>query len=626
MPSAPRLARLAAFTLLVAAASVQAPLAAQDGGVQHPALLGVDDRSRIAFAERGHEVAFALYTVQDGVLKLSAQLFPLRAEDEHRVVLEIRDGEDWREIASAEVHAVGWTACLRVHGWDATSAVRYRVRHAGGGTFEGVVRADPRARDAIVAAVFTGNSPGPGGGRLDKRDVVDAVAALDPDVLLFTGDQVYDHFTHTAAWLEFGTTFADLIRERPTVCLPDDHDVGQGNLWGQGGRRIDLDSKGGYVRPAGYVKLVERQQTSHLPDPVDPAPIEQGIATYFTRLVVGGIDFALIEDRKFKSGCFGLVPPELGPRPDHVDRPDYDPRAFDVPGLQLLGERQERFLTRWGEDWDGIAMKTVVSQTLFAMASNYHSKDRTFYHCDFDANGWPQTARDRAVELLRRASAFHVCGDQHLATIVQYGIEDWRDAGFAFCVPSIANLWPRWWAPKTEGRNREPGADANTGDHLDGFGNRLTVYAHTNPRETGREPKELHDRMPGFGILRFAKRARTITMECWPRRMDPRAADARQYDGWPRTIGQLELLGRQPFELPELVVGNGVDPIVQVIASGAGPLFCTLRIAGDRVRVPVPGAGPYDVLLRAGGKTARLEGIRALPRGSTADPLRVELR
>ncbi|MBI5850909.1 MAG: hypothetical protein HZB39_07760 [Planctomycetes bacterium] len=593
--------------------------------VEHPALIGAGDHSRIAFPAKDHAVAFALYTAHARVLKLSAQLRPLRKEDEHRVALEVEADGAWREIATADVHPLGWTATFRIADWDASRTVKYRVRHAGGGAFAGVIRADPGEKGTIVAAVFTGNSPGPGGGRIGKQDVVDAVRKLDPDVLLFTGDQVYDHTTHTASWLLFGETFADLIRDRPTVCMPDDHDVGQGNLWGAGGRAIDVDTKGGYVRPADYVKLVERQQTSHLPDPVDPAPIEQGIGTWFTRLVIGGVDFALIEDRKFKSGCFGLVTKELGPRPDHVDRPDYDARAFDVEGAQLLGARQERFLADWSEDWDGVVMKSVVSQTAFAMASTHHGKDKTFYLCDFDANGWPQTPRRRAVALLRRACAFHACGDQHLATILRYGLDDWRDAGFAFCVPSIANLWPRWWEPQTPGANREPGADAFTGDHLDGFGNRLTVFAHTNPRATGREPRELHDRMPGFGVLRFDKRARTIAMECWPRMVDPLAGGAMQYEGWPRTVSQLDQLGRHAFALPELVVADAVDPVVRVADGKTGEVFCCLRIAGDRARLPAPHAGPWDVTVRAGGRSGERRGVAAGAAGAAREALRIAI-
>ena len=34
----------------------------------------------------------------------------------------------------------------------------------------------------------------------------------------------------------------------------------------------------------------------------------------------------------------------MGPRPDHVSVADYEPKALDVPGKKLLGDRQLKFL------------------------------------------------------------------------------------------------------------------------------------------------------------------------------------------------------------------------------------------------------------------------------------------
>ena len=69
-----------------------------------------------------------------------------------------------------------------------------------------------------------------------------------------------------------------------------------------------------------------------------------------------------------------------------------------------------------------------------------------------------------------------------------YGVDGWRNAGFAFCSPAIANTWPRRWFPPAPGENREPGAPDYTGDFLDGFGNHMTVWAVANPLKSGREP------------------------------------------------------------------------------------------------------------------------------------------
>ena len=65
---------------------------------------------------------------------------------------------------------------------------------------------------------------------------------------------------------------------------------------------------GGYFYHHEYVKMVERAQCGHLPDPFDPTPVEQGIGVYYTNLNIGGVDFAIIEDRKFKTGPKGKIP------------------------------------------------------------------------------------------------------------------------------------------------------------------------------------------------------------------------------------------------------------------------------------------------------------------------------
>ena len=95
-----------------------------------------------------------------------------------------------------------------------------------------------------------------------------------------------------------------------------------------------------------------------------------------------------------------------------------------------------------------------------------------------------------------------------------------------------------------------------------GLGNHVTVYAATNPTPQGREPAALHDSMPGYGIVRFAKETGEITMECWPRYANPET-DA-PYPGWPRTIHWLDNDGREPAAfLPTLRLGERADVVVQ---------------------------------------------------------------
>ena len=101
---------------------------------------------------------------------------------------------------------------------------------------------------------------------------------------------------------------------------------------------------------------------------------------------------------------------------------------------------------------------------------------------------------------MRKGLAFHIAGDQHLGSTIQYGIDDWNDAGWALCVPSVANVFPRRWFPPQPGRNQKPGAPRYTGEFTEGFGNKVTVHAVSNPHDVAAEPAELHRRAPGYGI------------------------------------------------------------------------------------------------------------------------------
>ena len=127
---------------------------------------------------------------------------------------------------------------------------------------------------------FTGNSPAAGhGGNQAKDDIFKAFKTQKPDLLFFSGDQVYDHRNHLAMWIKFGREYGEMVRDIPTITIPDDHDVGQANLWGAGGKPtpagasgIDAQDGGGYKMSTAFVNMVQRTQANHLPDPYDPTP------------------------------------------------------------------------------------------------------------------------------------------------------------------------------------------------------------------------------------------------------------------------------------------------------------------------------------------------------------------
>ena len=571
---------------------------------------------------RDKVICFALYTVHNNIMKMTAQLYPLKEGEDRTIRLETKQFGKWKQIAKAQVVERGWTAVFRVENWNTTKDIEYRVVHGKNAYYTGIIRKDPVNNNTIVVAAFTGNSIIPShGGNIPKADIVENLKKIKPDLLFFSGDQVYDHNRHYAAWLKFGRDFGDIIRITPTVTIPDDHDVGQANLWGAGGRlsHTRAGHDGGYAAPLEYVKEVERAQTSHLPDPYDPTPIERGIGVYYTSMTVGGVNFAIIEDRKFKSGPDGLVP-KRGPRPDHILDPTYDPKSVDVPGAILLGERQLKFLHQWGTDWRGADMKAVLSQTIFCGGAHIHGKTGNRLHADMDSNGWPQTGRNKAIAEIRRAFAIHIAGDQHLATIFRHGIDDWNDSCYSFCVPSIANLYLRWWRPLEAGKNREPGRPEYTGEFLDGFGNKVTCMAVANPSPEANGGQKLTTRAAGFGIVKFNKKKREITIECWPRNIDITNPNTKQYPGWPRTIKQEDNYGRKAVAyLPTIQVRGMRNPVVQVIDESNDEIVYTLRINGTSFRPKVFKEGKYTVKVGEPGteKMKTLEGVRSLPPDKT---------
>ena len=102
-----------------------------------------------------------------------------------------------------------------------------------------------------------------------------------------------------------------------------------------------------------------------------------------------------------------------------------------MPGVELLGPKQEQFLRDLAADWRGADMKAVISQTIFTALPTTHGNERMILRADYDTNAWPQTPRNRAVREMRKAFAFHIAGDQHIPSVVQYGIDAHRDGPVA---------------------------------------------------------------------------------------------------------------------------------------------------------------------------------------------------
>ncbi|MEM6963257.1 MAG: hypothetical protein AAF573_00740 [Bacteroidota bacterium] len=564
-------------------------------------------------------ICFALYTVHENILKLTAQFYPIVDFEPFEATLEIEENGKWVQRAKAEIIYPGYTAPFRIENWDDTQTKRYRVVHNNTAFYEGTIQKNPVDEDEFVMVAFTGNSIYPKqGGDISRQDIVDNIKKLQPDLLFFSGDQVYDHSAHYLYWLKFGRDFGDIIRDIPTIAIPDDHDVGQANIWGAAGKkaRARRGISGGFYMPIEYVQEVERAQTSHLPDPFDPTPIDRGIGVYYTDLKWGGISFAIVEDRKFKSGLEGVISHD-GKLLEAILEPNVDPLQFDVEDAKLLGDRQLHFLEQWTTDWEDAEMKTVLSQTIFAMANNFSGKYGQEVYADFDTNGWPQTGRNKALAIIRKSFACMVAGDQHLGTVIKHGIEDWDDAGYSFCVPSIANYWLRWWDPEVPGKNRTPNSPTYTGEFLDGFHNKMTMHAVANPTLPEiEEGGKLSTRAAGFGVVKYSKPNRTITFECWGRNIDITDPKSKQYKGWPITISQMDNFNiNDGYELPTLKISKA-EQVVTIRKSFTNEVVSSLRIHGNTYQPKVLQPGNYNIEVGEGDSAWRSVGVASKKKNS----------
>jgi hypothetical protein len=560
-------------------------------------------------------ILFSQYTLSRGVLKLTAQMPPLGEDDSQTVALQLqKDATEWEAVAEEVIHPEARTVTFRIDPWDASLQFPYRLvytqKYADGSTsahhWEGVVRRDPVEKPVFTVADISCNIHAAFPNVLYTSNVT----RLDPDLLAFVGDQFYESsggygiqreplaesiLDYLRKWYMHGWTWRELTRDRPSISIPDDHDVYQGNLWGEGCIPAEgVADSGGYSMPAPWVNVVHRTQTSHHPDPWD-ASCGQNVSVYAGPLVYGRIGFAILADRQFKSGPAGKVPP-AGGRADHVTDPNFDPATADLPGLQLLGESQLNAIRKWAADWRGVDMKAVISQTIFTAVATTHGGERQRLVADYDANGWPQGERNAALREIRKAFAFHLAGDQHLPAVIHYGIEEHGDAGLAFAGPAVNAGYPRWFEPAAPGANRKPGAPENTGEFRDSFGHPLTVLAVANGAVKPRSGvlEQLHDKSSGLGLVRFDKQRRKLIIECWPLLGDVTDPQA-QFPGWPITIDVIDNYGRKAIAyLPVLRISGVENPVVEV-TDQAGEIVYSLRIDGREFQPHVFAEGKYTV-------------------------------
>lgn len=526
-------------------------------------------------------ILWSMYSLSDSrtqegfVMKLSALTGPLGAQDNHEVELHVEKDGAWKKLGSAQLDTDAWTATFRIPNWDEKQATPYKLvyqeKHTDGTItaheWAGTIKANPEGRPLRMAALTCQNDYA-----FPYAPVAENVRKLDPDLVFFSGDQIYENhggfgiirddapraiLNYLRKYYQHGWAFREVMRNAPTLCLPDDHDVFQGNIWGEGGKPMDVgdsgaSSKGGYIQPARMVNVVHKTHCAHHPDAYDAQPVLQDISVYYGDMVYGGVNFAILADRQWKSGPENV---DTGSgRADHVLEADFDISKLDKPGLILLGERQEQFLKTWATDWRGHQLKAVLSQTVLANVATHHGNFDGYLKADLDSGGWPQTPRNRTIDLMRPSMALHINGDQHLTTLVQYGVEKQRDSNWSFCTPAIAAGYPRWWRPdelKIPHTHRPKHGHPDTGEYVEGLGNKAYVYAVGNP-VVGQAPNrydKAHEKASGFGFITFDTEKKTYFIESFRFLIDATDGKAsNQFPGWPVTLHQMENRGENRLE------------------------------------------------------------------------------
>jgi phosphodiesterase/alkaline phosphatase D-like protein len=481
-------------------------------------------------------------------MSLHTDLNPLKPVDT-KAALWLKQDDQWTKVTEVKVDTLTAMALFRVEDWSSKESTPYRVV-CDSSRLEGIIRANPT--DKAVLKLMAA------GGVKDTfhpyEKAVEQMIAQDPDLVFFSGDQIYEKnadgkvvfakkakdvpkamANYLKKWRLFGETFKDLLKDRPSIMITDDHDVYSNDLWGRGGiRRPGQRLDGGYLHPE-WVNAAEKTQTWHLPDAANPGPWGSGILAYYTSLNYGGVSFAILEDRKFKSApnqAFAMLKDGDNPRvkgkgkgkgqgdkaSEVISNPAFDTSKLDHPDLQLLGKDQEEFLAQWAKKVSQTkSLAVVLTQTPYANVGNYKPDLG-----DMDSNGWPQSARNRALEAIVPSGAVMISGDIHYGTLLQHGIKKWGDGPWSYSTPAFGSTANRIWQPSVAPQGGAIEGIEGSGNHHDRFGNKVTMAAKA-------------DGIVGYGMILLDKKQRQITFKIYP--FDEKHEPVtKTVPGWPKTI------------------------------------------------------------------------------------------
>ncbi|KAG7361567.1 PhoD-like phosphatase [Nitzschia inconspicua] len=345
-------------------------------------------------------VAGVLYTHSQTTLKMTVLFPPLYPEETRQAavfVIGTSTGKLWEQTCN--INDGTWHCTVRFDSIPHTESYVYEVQytadsnHYSSDYFYNYGGSIPMQKDyPRIAGVgcFGKDST------KNKDELRDAIIAQDPDILVLQGDQTYFHTNLLYGFLETIYAINDLTRNIPTIVQLDDHDYGQGNIWGAWDD--DEDSGAGFDVAPCVVNAVQDLSIGHLPDPGSDQTLDNGIKSYYTNYIYGKTDLAIMESRKFKNRR---------------------------NGDSLFGSNQEAWVQEWCEDQE--RLKVILLQTPISLLATNSTRNGKLTSMRAVIQDVTTPGRDRFMSIIKDCTQLLLSGDQHLGIAVtydQYGMSE----------------------------------------------------------------------------------------------------------------------------------------------------------------------------------------------------------
>lgn len=582
------------------------------------------------------------YTLHRDTLRLTAQMPPLSRNNLHPLRLEIRKkgSNDWHEVAKTEITTPGWMAKFEVPGWQSNTAWKYRLTYPPNEndvshTYTGTIRKEPE-NEVVLSTIdapeilkksidsttnFTNSSLW-----LPHRLNIRNVLGRKPDLIAYTGsrlfrinptrfkldsnaltDQLYLDYLYKwslVCWLH-----GPLTRNMPSLVMPEATDS----------------------LPVPFINMAVKSQTAHMPPPYNPRADLRGAEPWYTRLVYGGVDLAVVED--------DLMAPDtlttgIG-------------QKNNSSGIAKR-TRQLRFLKDWTNSWDDVDIKAVVTNTSSiqhitqppapsGQKENHPSasgqekeKISPVLQLNHKTSHTTSSQVKEVVSQVRKSHALVIKGGSRMPYLIHHGINDWEDAGYEFGFPSWSQATPPH--PAVRVMQNKSIADSVLIDSLtlpakfrDPHGHPIILETLTKgsdrnktggPRQKGfgiehHDTSYLSGMVPGFGIVRFNTRDQEISISVWPAEGDPQ--NTQPFSGWPVDLSvQENYIDNPRSHLPEIIAkGLGANPVYKLYHYNQPGLIYAKRAKDTVFRPPVFEESIFTLVVGAPEKN-RMDTLRHL--------------